>query len=405
MEFLTDKKQIRKTVLLFACCYMVSYLTRINFGAVILEMATDMNIAKSLLSLSITGSFITYGSGQIVSGICGDKFAPKKLVLYGLLVTTLMNLFIPLCNNAYVMLVVWCINGFAQAFMWPPMTRLMATLLEPTDYNKGIVTVNWGASLGTIIIYLIAPVLISLSGWRAMFLFSALCGVVMMIVWQKQCPDVSVDVVFTKKGKDAPKANISLFSPLLLAIMVAIVLKGMLRDGVTTWMPTYISETYHLSNSISILTGVILPVFTILCLKISEILYSKKFTNPILCSGFILSVGAVAAMVLYVLSGRVAALSVLFSALLAGSMHGANLILIGMVPPYFAKSGNISTVSGVLNACVYIGSAISTYGIALLSEKVGWSATVLIWFFIAALAAAICFFCVHPWNKEMETEE
>lgn len=404
MEVMQDKKQVNRTILLFAFCYMVSYLTRINFGAVILEMVTDTGIAKSLLSLSVTGSFITYGSGQIISGICGDKFQPKKLVLYGLGVTTLMNLIIPFCTSAYAMLCVWCINGFAQAFMWPPMVRIMATIFSPEDYSRSIVRVNWGGSIGTILIYLIAPVLISISGWRAMFFFSAGSGILTMLVWQKKCPDIAVDNVFVHK-KEKSEEKVSLFSPLLIAIMISIVLKGMLRDGVTTWMPTYISETYHMSNSISILTGVILPIFTIISVNLSEALYTKKISNPILCSGVIFALGTVAALVLFFLSGRFAPFSVLFSALLTGSMHGVNLILIGMIPPFFAKSGNVSTVSGILNSCVYVGSAISTFGIALLSERLGWSITLFIWFVIAALGTAICFFCVRPWKKQMEIDK
>ena len=36
MEYIQDQKKVNRTILLFACCYMVSYITRINFGAVIL---------------------------------------------------------------------------------------------------------------------------------------------------------------------------------------------------------------------------------------------------------------------------------------------------------------------------------------------------------------------------------
>ncbi len=405
MAYIQERKKVNQIMFVFACCYMVSYITRINFGAVILEMATETGIAKSLLSLSVTGSFITYGTGQIISGICGDKFSPKKLLLFGLGVTTLMNLLIPLCSNAYYMLGVWCINGFAQAFMWPPMVRMMAILFSPEDYNRSIVRVNWGASIGTILVYLLAPLLISLFSWRAMFVFSAICGIVMMFAWQKTCPTVSNDAVFAKPK--ATSGGISgLFSPLLLIIMLSIVLMGMLRDGVTTWMPTYISETCNLGNKISILTGVILPIFTIISTNVSERLYTKKFSNPVLCSGVIFGIGSVASLVLYFLSGKnIAVLSVLFTALLTGSMHGVNLILIGMIPPYFSKSGNVSTASGILNSCVYIGSAISTYGIAVLSENMGWEKTLLVWFVIAALGTVICFACTKPWNKQMETDE
>jgi OPA family glycerol-3-phosphate transporter-like MFS transporter len=71
-----------------------------------------------------------------------------------------------------------------------------------------------------------------------------------------------------------------------------------------------------------------------------------------------------------------------------------------MLPPFFEKYGNISTVSGVLNACTYVGSAISTYGVAILSENVGWNSTIFLWFLVAAAGCAICLGCMKPWTKK-----
>jgi len=377
---------------------MVSYMTRINYGAVIAEMEISTGFSRSLLSMALTGSFITYGVGQIVSGICGDKFSPKKLVSLGLIVTICMNLLIPLCQNPYQMLAVWCVNGFAQSFMWPPIVRLMTALLSADDYKKVTVRVSWGSSFGTIAVYFLAPVIITLLSWKWVFLICAVFGAIMLVVWNK----FSYEIENEKKGKiDAsPSGSLkALFTPLLFCVMLCIVLQGMLRDGVTTWMPSYISETYNLGSAVSILTGIVLPLFSIVTFNLAEKLYRKKLTNPLLCAGVIFGVGAVSAIALYLLSDAGAVFSVLFSALLTGAMHGVNLILICMIPPFFKKYGNVSTASGVLNSCTYIGSALSTYGIAVLSENMGWHFTIFIWFIIAVLGTAVCLLCVKPWAK------
>lgn len=402
MEKLKSKKDITKMTILFTLTYMISYITRINYGAIIAEMVTSTNMTKALLSMAVTGSFVTYGLGQIISGICGDKFSPKKLVFYGLLLSVLMNTLIPLCQNAYQMLFIWCINGFAQAFMWPPIVRLMTTLFSDEDYKKATVKVSWGSSFGTIIVYLAAPIIISFSGYKAVFFFSAILGLIMAFVWNKLCYNVEA-LPKTKGAKEKSGASVSsIFTPVMIGVMLAIILQGMLRDGVTTWMPSYISETYNLSTTISILTGVILPVFSILCFHTASKLYISKFRNPLLCSGVIFGAGAISALALVFLTGKSAVLSVIFSALLTGCMHGVNLILICMVPAFFQKHGNVSTVSGVLNSCTYIGSAISTYGIAFLSDKFGWSFTLSVWLAIAVLGTLICLICVKPWREKME---
>lgn len=75
---LTTKKQVHGVALLFALTYMVSYITRTNYGAIVSEMQTATGFSKSALSMAFTGSLITYGLGQLVSGFLGDKISPKN---------------------------------------------------------------------------------------------------------------------------------------------------------------------------------------------------------------------------------------------------------------------------------------------------------------------------------------
>ena len=74
-------------------------------------------------------------------------------------------------------------------------------------------------------------------------------------------------------------------------------------------------------------------------------------------------------------------------------------MLISHVPKRFKKYGNISTISGAINSCTYIGSAIATYGVAKLSEIVGWRNTVGVWTIIAVFGTACCFIASRLWKK------
>ena len=90
---------------------------------------------------------------------------------------------------------------------------------------------------------------------------------------------------------------------------------------------------------------------------------------------------------------------VALSALLTGCMHGVNLMLITQVPKRYKKYGNISTMSGLVNACTYIGSAIASYGIAYVSENFGYKITVLLWFFVALIGTLSCIIAIKRWRK------
>lgn len=394
----TDKKEIWKLTALFICTYMVSYITRINYGAVLLAMEEATSFSNAALSMAVTGSFITYGAGQVVSGVIGDKVSPKKLIFFGFILTILMNLCITLCPNPIYMTAVWCVNGFAQAFMWPPLVRLMTVLFDEKMYKKVTVRVSWGSCMGTVAVYVLSPLLITLWNWKSVFIFSAVCGIVMAIFWNKVCPEVGrVTVVKEKKEGGSQR---ELFAPMMLVIMLAIVAQGALRDSVTTWMPTYLSNTYGMDSAKSILSGAILPFFSILCFQLAGILHDKKFKNPLTCAAVIFAVGLISAGLLLLVSGLYAGVSIALFALLIGAMHGVNLMLISMIPPFFAKYGNVSTASGVLNACAYVGSAVSTYGVALISERAGWNTTLYIWMMVAALGTACCILCIRPWKRK-----
>ena len=397
MERVNDRGYIKSLIFLLTAAYTVSYITRINFGAIISEMESATKISRDLLSMALTGSFITYGAGQIISGFLGDRISPKKLVAFGFATTTLMNFLIPLCKSPYLMLLVWCINGLAQSFMWPPLVKIMTATLSDDDYKTASVRISYGSSIGTMAIYFVSPLVILLFGWKGVFVFSALCGIVMFLFWSRLAPEVCV-----KSGEKTVKTEIcknKVFTPVIIAIMVAIMLQGMLRDGVTTWMPSYIAQTYNLSNVISILTGVVLPIFSMVCFKIAAYVYKNKLKNPVLCAGVVFLIGAISAIFLLLITGRNAVFSVFFLATLTGSMHGVNLMLICMLPPYFKSSGQTSTISGILNASVYVGSAISTYGVALISKNYGWYSTLFVWAAVAVIGTLLCLVCVKAWQK------
>lgn len=396
MNKLTNRQTIRRISLLIAVTYFVSYLTRINFGAVILEMVRSTGFEKSRLSAAITGAFITYGAGQLISGWCGDHVQPRTLILAGLLTSSLLNVLIPFCASPAAMTAVWCVNGLAQAFLWPPLVRLMACLFSGEDYRRATVWVHWGASCGTILLYLLSPLLISLGGWQLVFRFSAACGIAMALVWLRSPLRAG-----TSAGSAQPeKTSVAslLLTPLMLALILVIIFVGALRDGVTTWMPTYIGETYHLGSGAAILTGVVMPLFGIACQQIASLLY-RRWPSPPLSSLLISVVSVVSALMILLAAGRSTAFSVLGAAALTGSMYGMNMILIGLLPSHFRDTGSVSTISGILNACVYIGSALSTYGFARLSEAAGWNAVALLWLALAAACALLCLACVPAWKR------
>ena len=396
---MTDRKKGPVSLaVLFMLTYMVSYLTRTNYGAVMVEMVTATGYSKSALSAALTGSSITYGISQILAGWLGDRIQPKKLVSFGLLVALSTNLLLPFCAAPWQMAVVWSCNGFAQACMWPPIAKLMVNHFQGAEYSRAMVLVSYGSSSGTILVFLLSPVLIALLGWKWVFWFCGLCGLLMLFGWNKWCPELKpAQIIADKTTASSEKFRLS---PMLVTIMLAIVFQGALRDGVTTWTPSYISEIYNLGNETAILTSVFLPLFGMACHTLASWLFEKVFRNPLLSGGVMFGAGAVAAVMLYLFTGSQAVGSVVCLAALTGCMQGVNMMLICIIPRYYRESGHVSLISGLLNSCTYVGSAISTYGVAVLTEQMGWKPTVGLWALAAVAGTVLCIAALPAWKRE-----
>lgn len=390
-----NASQSKKLTMLCSVAYFVSYLTRLNFAAVIAAITQDGVIEKTTAGAVTTIGFITYGVGQLVSGWLGDRINPKKLMFIGFITTSSMNFLIPFCSTGLLMCVVWGINGFAQSLMWPPMVKIMKTALDGDRYNKSCVAVNWGGTLATISIYLISPVIISFSSWRVVFFITSAAAAVMSALWYFKITAIekTTGLSYPTHGKAKEKSQraYNLSSSLLIIIMFAIFLQGCLRDGVTTWVPTYVSEVFSLGSEKSILSGVAVPIFSLISIQLTSAFFYKMKRDAFKCSIILFSVAALCAILLTVLPTASVFVTIILSALIVACMHGINLILVCFIPAIYADENNVASLSGTLNFMTYVGSAASTYGFALVSSSSGWSATVFIWFVIAALGALSCF--------------
>lgn len=406
---MNNKKSVTALTILCSIAYFVSYITRVNYGAVLIEMVNAEGFTKTAASMALTGSFVTYGAGQLISGYMGDRISPHKLVFLGLIISGLMNILVPLFPKPYLMLLFWCINGFAQALMWPPIVKILSGLLTMDQYKKSSVTVSISSSIGSVLVYVVSPLCIMIGGWRTIFYVCAVCGIAFALIWIKAYGKVvsnfenKIELISTKTRKGEGGRLPKSFYGVIAVILVAIVLMGYMRDGVNTWTPTYISETFNLGSKVSILSGALLPLFAVICYRIMLYINRKLIKNELTCASVAYAVGAVGSVLILALPIKNAAISVALATIICAAMHCVNLMLIGMLPAYFSKYGNVSFMSGLLNAGTYIGSAFSSYGMAAIAEATGnWNGVIMSWIIATIIGTILCISMIKGWRKIKE---
>ena len=400
------KGRVRAISWLLSLVYFSSYVMRINFTVLLVKVCSELGKEKGELAVIVTALTVTYGIGQIVCGVLGDKIKPRIMISCGIALAAVCNISFFFTSSVSLMTVIWGINGFAHAMFWPPIVRLMSLNLTDAEYSYASVRVTWGSSIATILLYLLCPVLLLFMSWRVIMLLCATVGLALMVVWLIFAPklfeskssnlDTPPPKMQKTDAKNAQKAPKYVILPLIL-IMIAIVIQGALRDGVTTWMPSYLHEVFSLPEEFSIFITVILAIFSMISFSVFDFVNRRFFKDEIASSVFIFVLASVFGVLLYFSNiFSLAIPSVLFMSLLVACMHGSNLMLIAIAPKRFKGTGKVATYSGIMNACTYVGAAASIY---IFSAIADWGATIIIWAIIAILASIICFAAIKKWRK------
>ena len=398
---------------LLTLVYFASYMMRINFAVMIAKVCTDMQMEKSVLAIVLTGLTIAYGTGQVVSGVLGDRIKPRTMIIMGLTLATVCNIAMFFCRTVPLMTVAWTVNGFAHSMLWPPMVRLMSASLDDEGYSYAVVRVSWGSSIATILLYSLCPLLLGFMTWRAIIASCAAVGAVALVSWVIFSKKLFVDVKKTEAvaetaktveetAKTVERAPIPRYVILpIVLIMLGIIFQGMLRDGVTDWLPSFLSESFHISEENAIFAAVIPAIFSMVSFYVFDLLHRKALKNEVFCAAVIFGGSMVFGFGLFFLQGVISSpiLSVLLVALIIACMHGINLMLISVVPKRFAKSGRVSTFSGLFNSCTYIGASIALPVFARIAERFGWNMTVLSWGIVALCGALVCLVTSPLWKR------
>lgn len=417
METTQKKTSGGAIVALCSLVYFVSYFARKDFAAVMASMISENFITKSQGGFIGMGLFIAYGAGQLVSGYLGDKLRPRTLLVAGLATTMLANLTMPLLPSTALMIPVWAVNGFAQAMLWPPIVRILAENLDHDRFVTANLIVTMAAHTATILLYLYVPLCLQFMTWRAVFFTATIITALTLVIFAVSMLFVTLDRPHASRKKQpgeqkAPERGgfFALFLQAgLLPIFLAIITMGFLRDGIESWLPTLYGEAFGRTASESILVSAVLPVFSILSVTAIKIAHKTRlFSNESRGSMLLFLAAALLCVPLAVLinfeqtAWRLVCLAL--AALICGTMHAINFLYISCLPGRFAAYGRAATASGFCNAFTYVGAAISMYGIAAVSEWMGWSATAISWIIIALLGAVCSLLALRKYTTFLKRE-
>ena len=406
------------TVLFIAACWMAysfSYIGRLNFSASMADMTSSGVLLKSQAGAVTTGFFICYGCGQFLSGMLGDRINPRYLVFAGLVCSSLINFGIAVGPPLWFMIVLWSLNGFAQSLLWAPICKIVSDRVSSNRRQKACTALATTMAGGTLMAYILSAVLINAFGWKAAFISGSSATLLAAVVWITVTTKIEheadkngiveeIEVKHEEEGEEVPHEEIPTGLWQLLCVsgltILALVggVQGVLKDCMSTWVPTFIEDMFNMGSVISILTGAFLPIFGFFGPIFTNKLMMK--TRDELSSLFILFLISSGCLAMLALFGRFSiAISIVALALTYAGSLGQNMILIGTLPMYFSKLGKVSTITGTMNALCYVTTAAVSWIVGVLVDRTGWTIVMAGWFVLSALAAVGTLFAKRRWNK------
>lgn len=411
LKILNDRRGLALLLAVTWFSYFSTYLGRLNFSACMGEMVINEGFRKTHLGTIAASFYFSYGLGQVISGILGDHFPPRVLVTVGLTGSALMNLLFSFVNNPGIMAVLWFVNGLMQSLIWAPLSRYVSDRTSGTQCVRIMLLLSTTSPAGMLCAYAASAALLHSTGWRACLWGAAIILFVVSAFWyfgsafidrytdRHGVEDTPAAIESVKIKADRSEAIAIIIKFGFVWIFLAVFLQGFLKDGLTTWIPTYFTETFNLAPSFSVILTTVLPVANLSGVYLANLFNRRIFCNEALTSltFFLLAAAAIICMILPI--GSSISGSLVLFAVITSCMTAVNTVFISLVPIHFRRLNAVSTVSGTLGAVTYLGSSFSSIAFGSTSEIMGWEGPRIIWCLIAVLGAFSCFMAIWKWGR------
>ena len=398
------KVKSKQGVLILMCwlVYISSYVARYSYNANIVSIIGDYGVSKTDAGLVGTFFFVAYGAGQIINGLLCKKYDKRIVISMAIIISGVINLLMFFKPTFVHFKYFWLINGFSLSILWSSLICTLGMKLDSAHLPKAIVVMSSPVALGTVSAYGLSA-LFNLFDYKYIFLFASVLAIGVGITWYvgfKKFYETGITVTekpLTEEGADekSNKAAVKGAIGFVMVLGLIAIVNNLIKDGLATWVPTILKETYGFDDSISILFSIVLPMLGF-CGSVTALRVCKRISNFVLVLGIFYTVAVIFVLsVVLSLGSPLVWLLIASFGVIALLMYGVNNVITSIAPLSLREKFSAGTLAGVMDGCCYIGSAISSFGLGALADAYGWSTVFYILLGVTVFAvvlSAISFF-------------
>ena len=393
-----QKRAAMSLIMLCWLVYSCSYIGKINYAANIIRIQDYYSITnKAEVGLVNTLFFFAYGVGQFVNGVWCKKYNLKWVVFGSLMASGIINLAVPFLPTFEPIKYLWTINGFLLAVLWPSLIRLLSETLTKKYMATASVIMGTTVAVGTFFVYGTSAAYALFTSFKASFYTAAIVLIGVALVWilfvsklidMQQKDEENAENVQVK-GIDAVTKPSK--KPIYLMICVLAfygIATNLIKDGLGTWVPSILKESYGLPDSLSIILTLALPIVCIFGNAFAVTVHKRISDFVYQCVLMFASSGVIIALVIVGFESGQWILSLVGFTAVSLLVSSCNSLITSIFPLFMRGKVNSGLIAGVLNGFCYVGSTLSTYGLGLIADNYGWTA--VFWTLLFACAAVAC---------------
>lgn len=410
------EKWQRKVLVLCWCGYAGAYLCRTNLSIALPGMMNSQGWSKTDAGLLGTMFFWAYALGQLINGFIGDRVKSRPFIFMGLFASAAINLGVGFTSNLAAAAVLWCANGFFLSTLWGPIVKTISVWF-PKEKRTAVAVIMSISMIGGYFLAwgIVGQVIVKLS-WRWAFWIPAAVVFAYSLVWLLAMRNHPEEVGLQSPNSDQSfhteegmnrKEKVSFVKMILDSrlwlVAIACIAQGVVKDGISLWAPTFLSDSQKLGPEAVSLFSLAIPAMSLFGILSAGWLLKLFRSNEMKAITVLISCAGIASVLLYIFLLSGVYVAVILLSITVALMYGANTILLTIIPLNFEKYKRVSTVAGFLDFSSYLGAAAAGVLTGSIVDHFGWEYVVLCWIGLAILAV-ICIVSASRRNKKQTHE-
>lgn len=255
----TLMSRVRGRVLLLLCAmYFITYLDRVSISTAAPFMKDELHLSNTQLGLALSAFAIPYAFFQIVGGLIGDRFGPRKVLGIVGLLWALATVATGLATGLASLVAARLGLGFGEGASFPTATTAMSKWM-PADRRGLAQGITHSASrIGNAVAPIVIAGIIASLGWRASFFITGAFSLLWVIAWYvyfrdepathpQMTPEELGELPAYQKVSDRPPVP---WGPMLRRILPVTFVDfcyGWTLWVFLTWIPSFFKDNYGLN--------------------------------------------------------------------------------------------------------------------------------------------------------------